>query len=280
MPKTTLKPVEILVSCPDCGQKNFTQRGLKAHVCKARKSTSLAVVETKPIDLDKLDGLQKSNSWTFDSDELGRRAKSMFEYVESLKTERSKKAILVGVYLHQVRAALPHGEFDSWKTKHFAKSRSTIGNYMALAAKFSRSAKLLLPEVVAANQLSLDLKAKGSTGEAFMAKLDKFVGNSGLTELMQKHAVIQRGGYRPSPQPSAPPPETTNDAGDEPFDKAEATAFQKCSDAVEAARKALTNELYWTALTVESAELIEAQLKSLQATFHDLILKAKHARQN
>lgn len=36
---------EILVSCPKCGTKNFTPRGLKAHVCKAKDLPPAGVLE-------------------------------------------------------------------------------------------------------------------------------------------------------------------------------------------------------------------------------------------
>jgi len=244
-------------------------------------STALAVVENKPVDLAKIDASQMRNCFAFDEKLLAERALAMMQHIEGLKKERAVKGILAGIYLAQIKASLGHGEFNAWCAKYLGKSKRMGEYYMALAAKFSRSSKLLLPEVVAANQLSLDLKTKGSTGAAFMAKLDKFVGALGLTELMQKHGVIQRGGY----QQRALPPAETPGAGaarseEELLAIAEAAAFQQCTDAVAAARKTLTNELRWSALTLESAGLVDAQLKSLAAEFHELLLKARHAAQS
>lgn len=167
-----------------------------------------------------------------------------------------------------------HGEFGSWKGKHFGDAKSrTVNRYMDLAAKFCRSSKLLLPEIVAANQLSLDLQAKGSTGKAFMGKLDKFVGNSGLTELMQKHGVIQRGGHRPQPQPETNTIETT---GAEEHGQAEAAVFGVAIKAVETAERALMNDVLWHDLTPEAAKAVDAKLRALQVRFHERVLKHLH----
>lgn len=196
-----------IFSCPDCGRKNMTRFVQRTHDCHPiptlkpmPKTPSKALVKAgKPIDLDKLDANQISTGWKFEPDELGRRAQAMIAHVEGLKLERSKKGILAGLYLGQVKAVLGHGAFGKWQAKHFPKGHSTAAKYMALAAVFCRKSKVLLPELVGANQLSLDLSSdQDEGGRAILAKLDKFVGTSGLTELMQKHDVIK------APPPASP----------------------------------------------------------------------------
>jgi hypothetical protein len=230
---------------------------------------------SKPVDLDKLDTVQKSHSGIFDAEACGARAVAMFAHVEGLKKERAIKAVLTGLYLHQVKVALGHGEFDAWKAKHFEKGRSTIGRYMDLAAKFSRSAKLLLPEIIGANQLTLDLEAQDSDGRAILAKLDRFVGECGLTELMHRHQVIKQGGARP---PAAP----TLGAGDAPegpaatTEEAEAAARDAVAAALTAAEKTLLAEITWHDLTLDAAERADALLRDLAAKFHERLLRHRH----
>ena len=268
---------EKLVSCPVCGRGNFTERGLKAHRCKAPKQ-ALAVVENKPVDLD---NLKNDTVSLFDPKLHGERVLAMMQHIEGLKKERAVKAILAGIYLAQIKAALGHGEFNQWCAKHLGNSKRSAERYMALAGRFSRSSKLLLPELVGANQLSLDLtNVKNDGGKAVLAKLDKFVGNLGLTELMQKHGVIQRGGYRPAPLPA---PANDASAGreeteEEKINRAEVAAFEMCVGKVEDARKALLSDLAWADLTVESAKQIEAKLKQTLNEFQERIQQAKHER--
>lgn len=231
------------------------------------------VISTKPIDLDKLDADQIGNGFRFDAVDHGKRAVAMITAVEGLKVERSQKAILAGIYLHQVKAALGHGEFESWASTHLGKTVRTARNYMGLAAKFSRSSRLLLPEIVGANQLSLDLTAKGDDSKAFMGKLTKFVGAHGLTDLMHRHGVIKQGGKQTKKKPTAndePEPEPT-------AEEAEAAARTSALDAVATAEKALLDDVLWHDLTPAAAVMIEAKLKALSTEFHDRLLKLKHA---
>jgi hypothetical protein len=195
---------ETLHDCHGCGRKNFTARGIKAHVCKPDKNilpfpsmTTTTLTTTKPIDLDKTSPDQIRNSFVFDAEETGARAKAMLGHIEGLKKERAVKALLVGIYLHQVKIALPHGEFNAWCTAQLGNSKRKAELYMSLAAKFSRSAKLLLPELIGANQLSLDLaNVQDEGGRAILGKLDAFVGELGLTELLRHHGVISPLGAR------------------------------------------------------------------------------------
>lgn len=215
-----------------------------------------------------------SNGWTFDADDLGKRARAMLEHVEALKTEHSQKAVLAGVYLRQVKAVLPHGEFESWKKKYFPKSRSMIAYLMSLAEKFSRSAKVMMPELVAAQQLSLDLQAPKGAGQAFKQKLVKFVGSLGLTDLLRRHGILKKGGKKTK--------QGTGDGGQAKGEtpaaslSPEALAYGQMVEAVEAAQATLLDETRWSLLTPAAAAKVDPLLKKLASDFHNRLLQSRH----
>jgi hypothetical protein len=224
----------------------------------------------KPLDLEKVEPGQIGNSFRFDADELGSRARAMMDHVEALKVERAMKAVMAGIYLHQVKLALDHGQFEDWSRKHLEKSERTARHYMALAAAFCRKSKLLLPELVASQQLSLDLTAKGSDAKAFKSKLEKFVGERGLTTLMELHGVIKRGGNRTTPadgDDDATPPDSL---------RPEARIYSEFVEAVESAERVLLDDARWLEMTPDLAERVEPLLKRLLVRYHERILRAKH----
>lgn len=235
------------------------------------------VLHNKPVNLDKLDASQISTEWKFEPNLLAQRAKAMVENIEGLKKERAIKAILAGLYLHEVKAALGHGSFGAWKAEHFPKSNTQLSNYMGLAAKFCRSSKLLLPELIAANQITLDLTTADEFGATAKAKLEKFVGNIGLTDLLTRHGIVKRGGAKtktvalpaPASGSDTPPPEPTADEGC-------GIAFKNCFDALETAEKSLLSDINWALLDEEKAGMIEAKLKALEARFHERLLELRH----
>ena len=175
----------------------------------AKKSSinaaALAVVgKQQPVDFETLPKGQICHSVTFDSDALFGRAVAMLEQLGALKQERAMKAVLAGIYFEQLKNALPHGEFSKAREKHIgAKDIKTSTRLMALARAFCKTTKLLLPEIVASQQITLALEAPGSDAQAFKRKLEKFVGERGLTELYHLHGVIKVGGnHRPVVPPT------------------------------------------------------------------------------
>lgn len=295
---------ETLLTCEQCGRTGFLPAGLRRHVCRAATSLSgrkagatatlapaasdiaaplssmpkpsqpaavLTLSASKPIDLEKITGDQIRNSFVFDADAIGERAKAMLNQVEQLKTERAQKAILIGIYLLQVKATLGHGGFNGWASKHFQKTKRTVEYYMGLAAKFCRSTKLLMPEIAGANQLSLALEAKDQTGEAFKDKLAKFVGGKGLTELMQQHGVIKRGGLQaPAAKPGAAPEELPASLSPE------AVAYQQMCAAMNAAEAELLDEVRWSLITPDLAARVLPTLKRLTERFTSRLQQAHH----
>lgn len=238
---------------------------------------------TKPVDLDQLNsthltvGEQNGTKFRFDSNSLTERVRQMFTHLDGLEKERAMKAVLCGIYLAEIKAKTAHGEFTSWIQQNFPNSDRRARHYMALAAKFSRSSKLLLPELIAANQISLALEAPDATGEALMAKLDKFVGTSGLTELLTRHGIVKRGGNRHTTTQDTPAPDAK--AEPEPtLEEGAVAAFTNVFNAIDEAERVLLSETNWALLDVEKAEMLEGKLKSLAASFHERALRLRHER--
>jgi hypothetical protein len=105
---------EQLFECPRCGRKNFTARGLKAHVCKgagrapdgakpAKKTSALALVNAPELAVKK-DGVQK----------LQEIAVRQMAAIGEMETRAAMGAVIAGLTLHRVKASMPHGAFGRW----------------------------------------------------------------------------------------------------------------------------------------------------------------------
>ncbi|MGH8021382.1 MAG: hypothetical protein ACREIA_24500 [Opitutaceae bacterium] len=261
------------------------------------KSTAVAVVtaastantkhvsylsETKPVDLEKIDVAQIRDSFAFEADAWGARAREMLIHVDALKVDRAKKCTLLGIFLYRVKGELGHGQFGAWMEKHFThpylpgNPRATIRtaqHFMALARQFCRSQKVMLPELITGQQLALDLPADGKAAQAVEEKLDKFVGGSGVTDLLLKHKILKRG--RPAGS------KDDGKAGETPDEAPEAdaagAAFQNAYNALKEAEGVLLSDLVWADLALDAALNLEATLKSFVASFHEKVLEMRNA---
>lgn len=243
-------------------------------------NTSLAIA--KPVNLETLDGEQldqKRNSFVFDANSLTQRVHAMFANLDGLQKERAMKAVLCGLYLAEIRAKTPHGEFVPWMHANFPSSVRKAQYYIQLAGKFAKSAKLLLPELIATEQISLQLTTDDATAQAALAKLEKFVGNTGLTELLTRHGIVKRGGNQrlaalPAPASSDAPPAIADEAKE--AQEATRAVFTNAEGVIKTAETYLTGDLFWSSITVDSASMIEAKIKALEARFHERFLKYRH----
>jgi len=107
-------------------------------------------------------------------------------------------AILAGLTLHRVKASIPHGSFggfiaqkltgiNNWKP---GTAKVNASYYMRIATLFVERARVTKPDLLAlpGDQTTLTL---GDTHEAraLVAKLEKFVGECSLDELLIKHGI-------------------------------------------------------------------------------------------
>lgn len=249
--------------------------------------TNSSIVPLKPVDLDKLDASQiRNSSCEFDPATWGTRAQAMLVHVDALKCERAQKSILLGLFLYRVKWELGHGQFGEWIEEYFRNpsakgapraSVRTANNVMALAAKFCRSKKLLLPEIIASQQLALGLQSEEPTD--LREKLEAFVGSNSLTELYFKHGIRKQGGNQRTALPIPVDGEApTSPAAELNEEQIEAQMFASAMDTITKAEQHLLAELTWSMLAPESAELLENKLKSVLASFHERLLRARHER--
>ena len=242
---------------------------------------STALVPLKPINLETLDGEQldqKRNSFVFDANSLTQRVQAMFANLDGLQKERAMKAVLCGLYLAEIRAKTAHGEFVPWMHANFPSSVRKAQYYIQLAGKFAKSSKLLLPELIATEQITLQLTTDDATAKTALAKLEKFVGSTGLTDLLRKHGIVKRGGHQTKTPALPAPADTTPAIVDEAKEAQEATSavFTQATGILKTVETYLTGETFWSSITVDSASMIEAKIKALEARFHERFLQYRH----
>jgi hypothetical protein len=143
---------------------------------------------SKSVDLSKLVVDQVRTWFVFDSDEAGLTARQMLETIQRNEIRLAEQAVMFGCYLAQCRASIDRGQWLPWLEVHFGSSRSTAYRYLALAEHFSRSQKLLLPELQDITSLVLG----GQTDKASSAreKLVAFVRDQSLQELYRRYQVM------------------------------------------------------------------------------------------
>lgn len=213
-----MKTAEPLHACPHCGRKNFTTRGLKAHVCRpsrnpspmakpapspSSKSTALAVLTDRQI------------STAVEISKLQSVALQQLAMVKTLERDAALRAILVGLTLHRIKASLKHGEFMPWMKKHLkGAGKSQANNYMRLALVAVEKSKATKPELLAlpGDQTELALDRGDDSAKRMMGKLAKFVGEQSLNDLLREHGIketAKRGGARtPNADDDTPEPPT------------------------------------------------------------------------
>jgi hypothetical protein len=142
------KEPEPLFTCPKCSRANFTARGLKAHVCKPKKSIpSIKSIpstpkNTKPVTLNTL---QKIPSGTevpladMNLDQLAASYGQLDKVEQSCTTLSGICATLKGLVLLESKRKCTHGKFQPWIKEQFPKGYRTAARYMRIAKEFSKS---------------------------------------------------------------------------------------------------------------------------------------------
>ncbi len=111
--------------------------------------------------------------------------------------ETASRIILAALGMRRIKASVGHGNWEPWQKRNIvpilgpAASR-TIRNWMRLADRFVEDSELTLPEFLSlpGDQTELALNAKkDESARRLMARLEKFVGDLGPTELMVKHGI-------------------------------------------------------------------------------------------
>lgn len=215
-----MKPatVEPLYTCPVCRQPNFSRRGLRAHCCHAKPGRArLTAYELIKAAVRKVPACEPATSvsqsqpmsnspkkhalalvaqpeWLIGKDALKKlqvAAVAEMQTIHRLQCEAAGRAVLVGLALHRIKASLKHGQWGGWINRDFkAVGHRQVNYYMRLALVFLERERVQKPDLLAlpGDQLALDVEGdKG--GAAFVNKLQKFVGDLSLTELLIKHGI-------------------------------------------------------------------------------------------
>lgn len=111
--------------------------------------------------------------------------------VNRLGRERAARALLAGLGLCRVKASLKHGQFQPWLKAHVKVGLVSCNNYMRLALAFVEKAGVSKPDLLAlpGDQTNLAIDESDEAQRRFFSKLEKFVGQSSLSELLEKHGI-------------------------------------------------------------------------------------------
>ena len=210
---------EQLYTCPRCSQSGFTYRGLRAHVCRgpqpsderrrltadelaaASHSSPLTTHSSHPSPMSKSDtknttalAILGDRSLSYDQAMLPKiqaAALQQLAEVARLGRERGARAILAGLALCRVKASLKHGQFLPWLKANVGVGKTACNDYMRLALAFVEKAGVSKPDLLAlpGDQTNLAIDESDEAQRRFFAKLEKFVGQSSLSELLEKHGI-------------------------------------------------------------------------------------------
>jgi hypothetical protein len=107
-------------------------------------------------------------------------------------------AVLAGITLHRVKASLPRGAFGPFLAQKLAIANNwtpgyakvSASYYMRLATVFIERAKVTKPDILAlpGDQTTLSL-GDSHEARALVGKLEKFVADCSLDELLIKHGI-------------------------------------------------------------------------------------------
>lgn len=210
---------EQLYTCPRCSQSGFTCRGLSAHVCRgpqtgderrrltaaeiraASHSSPFTLPNSTPSPMSKSDtknatalAILGDRSLSYDQAMLPKIQEATLQQlaeVNRLGRERAARALLAGLGLCRVKASLKHGQFQPWLKAHVKVGLVSCNNYMRLALAFVEKAGVSKPDLLAlpGDQTNLAIDESDEAQRRFFSKLEKFVGQSSLSELLEKHGI-------------------------------------------------------------------------------------------
>ncbi len=128
--------------------------------------------------------------------------------ISKLEGEAALRAIFAGVALHRIKASLKHGEFGPWlSSQEDVAKKSQVNNYMRLASVFLEKTRATKAELLALTGSNEALFTPGEEARSFVAKVEKFVGESSLNELLIKYGikgVVREGDDGENPNAPAP----------------------------------------------------------------------------
>lgn len=193
-------------TCPDCGQKGFTARGLQAHqgneTCKARANQKAAA----PLTLVKgyEDAAEAEYGLTVVTPQIpltlsGAEGVDVIKWLEravpayeQARGQTARMAVMIGYALITIRDFGPRGAMGTLKKMQiFGRSKRTLDRCAKLAQIFADAQGLTKDAKLVANgdaaaffQAEFDFNDAASN--PLMAQMAAFVGESSITEILEK----------------------------------------------------------------------------------------------
>ena len=191
--------------------------------------------------------------------------------VAELEAKAGMGACIAGFTLLRVKRSTPHGKFGAWIE---ASAKNGVGHrqanyYMRLAMVFLEKSKVQAPDLLAlpGDQLSLEI-GDNHAAKQFFTKLQKFVGDHSLTELLIKHKIKGVGlktelETEADDEDDAPPPGQAEDY------------FTEVAERVYGFRQLVTSRENLARLTPQQLETLNQTVTDSVAEFRRLYEEAK-----
>lgn len=141
---------------------------------------------------------------------LKKMAIEHFASMRRIRGEESRHGLAAGLLLITIKESLPHGEFGKWAEENIEGFGKTYRAYlMQLALVFIEKMKVQRPELLAVrgDQIELGIEKHETLRARFEERVGKFIGDSSLAELFDKHGIKDAkklGGTRDKPAAPAP----------------------------------------------------------------------------
>jgi hypothetical protein len=120
---------------------------------------------------------------------LGDICRRHLEEIRQMERTAAQRAIVLGLTLWRIRGALPHGAWVPWQEKHLSAGRTQVNYIMRLALVFLTKSRATKIELRALPTDSTELAANDELSRALVARLEKFVGECSLNELLVKFGI-------------------------------------------------------------------------------------------
>jgi hypothetical protein len=176
------------------------------------------------------------------------------------------KAIVLGITLWRVRFALPHGQWVGWQAEHLAASKSQVNYIMRLAVVFLLKSRATRVELRALPCDSTTLAPGDELSRALLARLEKFVGECSLNELLVKHGI--KGVTRDTGDENEGEPGTTSAPGQQ-------LLFAEVCEHFHSIRQTLCRRETLLRYTPHQLDAAKRELEEIRSSFLALYAEAR-----
>jgi hypothetical protein len=199
---------------------------------------------------------------------IGEICRKHLEEIRRVEKMTAQRAIVLGITLWKVRLALPHGKWTPWQEEHLSSGKSYVNYFMRLALVFLMKSRATKVELRALPSDSVELSAGDEISRALLGRLEKFVGDCSLHELLVKHGL--KGVAR--------------DAGDDQADADATTAggeqmlFTEVCDHFFSLRRTLCTRETLLRLQPDQLDAAKRELGEIVSSFNALYAEARGAK--